>query len=184
MTAVTGNALNTDMSKQFQISRRTFIRTCTVTAATTGLPLWFVFGNNDFDRAGLQAAGAAMGAKCLGAFGDVTLAGKRIALFHGDDFVRRQRWVDSGVYDYALSGHTHKRLDGRRGRTREINPGALHRAAEKTVALLDLASDKLEFLTVEAGGSYYRGAKQEGVNWAWHDSNVRPRRYQRRALTN
>ena len=119
-----------------------------------GLPLWFVFGNNDFDRAGLQAAGAAMGAKCLGAFGDVTLAGKRIALFHGDDFVRRQRWVDSGVYDYALSGHTHKRLDGRRGRTREINPGALHRAAEKTVALLDLASDKLEFLTVEAGGSY------------------------------
>lgn len=30
------------MSKPFQISRRSFIRNCTLTAAATGLPLWFV----------------------------------------------------------------------------------------------------------------------------------------------
>ena len=30
------------MSKSFQISRRSFIRNCTLTAAATGLPLWFV----------------------------------------------------------------------------------------------------------------------------------------------
>src|SRR5215510_2455656 len=30
------------MSKQFQISRRSFLRNCATTAAATGLPLWFV----------------------------------------------------------------------------------------------------------------------------------------------
>src|SRR5687768_6492461 len=30
------------MPKEFQISRRSFLRTCSATAAATGLPLWFV----------------------------------------------------------------------------------------------------------------------------------------------
>ena len=40
------------------------------------------------------------------------------------------------------------RRDERFGKTRIINPGALHRASEKTVALLDLATDQLEFIRV------------------------------------
>ena len=38
--------------------------------------------------------------------------------------------------------------DQRIGRTRIINPGALHRASPKTVALLDTERDKLERIVV------------------------------------
>jgi predicted phosphodiesterase len=50
--------------------------------------------------------------------------------------------------DYLLSGHSHYPADRRDGPTRRINPGALHRADEYTVALLGLESDELRFLTV------------------------------------
>ncbi|RLS46748.1 MAG: metallophosphoesterase, partial [Planctomycetota bacterium] len=50
--------------------------------------------------------------------------------------------------DYLLHGHTHVCRDERHGATRIINPGALHRASEFTVALLDTDSDELQFLVV------------------------------------
>jgi predicted phosphodiesterase len=53
--------------------------------------------------------------------------------------------------DYLLSGHSHIASDARTGPTRRINPGALHRAAEFTVALLDLEEDILRFLAVPRG---------------------------------
>jgi hypothetical protein len=37
--------------------------------------------------------------------------------------------------------------------TRVINPGALYRAREKTVAILDTAADRLTFLRVGAVGT-------------------------------
>ena len=53
--------------------------------------------------------------------------------------------------DYLLFGHSHHATDERDGVTRCINPGALSRAAQYTVALLDLETDALQFLTVEHG---------------------------------
>jgi predicted phosphodiesterase len=47
-----------------------------------------------------------------------------------------------------MVGHSHVPSEQRSGRVRIINPGALYRAATKTVALLDLARDRLEFLTL------------------------------------
>jgi hypothetical protein len=38
--------------------------------------------------------------------------------------------------------------DERFGRTRIINPGALFRASEKTVALLDTEADQLDYLRI------------------------------------
>jgi predicted phosphodiesterase len=58
------------------------------------------------------------------------------------------RLLAAQEHDYLLHGHTHVRRDERVGKTRVINPGALHRAAEKTVALLDLAADRLEYLRI------------------------------------
>ena len=40
--------------------------------------------------------------------------------------------------------------DERLGRLRIVNPGALHRAAQKTVALVDLNTDTVRHLTVHA----------------------------------
>jgi hypothetical protein len=50
--------------------------------------------------------------------------------------------------DYLCHGHTHVVRDERIGQTRVINPGALFRAARYTVALLDMAADRLEIVQV------------------------------------
>lgn len=114
-----------------------------------GVPSAFVFGNCDWDRAALQRYAADVGVTCYGNFGDIELAGKRIALLHGDDAKLLQRLVTEQRHDYILLGHTHVRQDTRTGRTRIINPGALHRAKVKTVALLDTGTDVLRFLTLD-----------------------------------
>ena len=113
-----------------------------------GLPSAFVFGNCDFDRAGLARYAASIDVACYGNFGDLPLDGKRVALIHGDDLRLRQRLLASQDYDYLFQGHTHVKADTRVGRTRVINPGALHRAAVKTVATLDTAADRLTFIEI------------------------------------
>jgi putative phosphoesterase len=116
-----------------------------------GLPAVFVFGNTDWDRGALQRYAATLGVACGGTFADLTLGGRRVAVIHGDDAKLKQRLLAEQHHDYLLQGHTHVRADTRVGRTRVINPGALHRAAQKTVATLDLASDLLTFFDVETG---------------------------------
>ena len=116
-----------------------------------GLPAAFVFGNTDWDRAALARYAQSVGVACHGSFADLELGGKRVAVTHGDDFKLKQRLLAEQKHDYLLQGHTHVRADQRVGRTRLINPGALHRAREKTVALLDTETDRLRFLIVAAG---------------------------------
>lgn len=115
--------------------------------ASAGLPCHYVFGNNDFDRRGLRAAMDATGGVCLGDGDVVELAGRRIAVAHGDD-ARVFRHLLASRPDYLLFGHTHVPLDERDGPTRQINPGALHRARLWTVAVLDTESDMVSFVTV------------------------------------
>ena len=113
-----------------------------------GVPAAFVFGNTDWDRTSLSRYAEKLGVACHGAFADLELGGKRVAVIHGDDFRLRQRLLAEQRHDYLFQGHTHVRADERVGRTRLINPGALHRAREKTVALLDTAADKVSHLAV------------------------------------
>jgi putative phosphoesterase len=112
------------------------------------LPGYFVLGNNDWDMAGhLQAAATDFGMTCLG-WGDVVSVGdKRIGVVHGH-LATDLRRVQALNPDYIFSGHSHIPSDSRVGSARRINPGALHRANEFSVALLDLKSDELRFLTV------------------------------------
>jgi putative phosphoesterase len=112
------------------------------------LPFSFVFGNNDFDHAGLRRAAAAAGATCLGHGGVLEVHGRRVAVTHGDS-AREVRRLAAAAPDYLLFGHSHRPADVRDGPTRWINPGALHRAAGHTVALLDLDSDALTLLTID-----------------------------------
>jgi putative phosphoesterase len=120
------------------------------------LPLHVVFGNNDADNVpALQRAIKKADGVCLGWGGEVTLAGKRIAVVHGHMHTDVRRLL-AAQPDYLLSGHSHIASEDREGRTRRINPGALHRAREYTVALLDLKTDILRFLPV-SGGARPRG---------------------------
>lgn len=74
----------------------------------------------------------------------LTLDGKTLAVFHGHEPEFRQS-ISSPRAQYVLHGHTHETRDERIGQERVINPGALHRARRKTVAVLDLPTDRLSF---------------------------------------
>lgn len=113
----------------------------------SGLPGYFVFGNNDDDEEGIRVAISAVGGTCLDRGGEITLGGRRIAVTHGD-IGREVRRLAAAAPDYLLFGHSHVPTDDRDGPTRWINPGALHRAESWTVALLDLDTDGLQFLKV------------------------------------
>jgi putative phosphoesterase len=119
-----------------------------IIAACTLQPGYFVFGNNDADNVpALRRAMEAIHGVCLEWAAEVTLAGKRIAVTHGH-MHKDVRALLAAEPDYLLSGHSHVAADHREGKTRRINPGALYRAHEYTVALLDLPTDRLEFLSV------------------------------------
>lgn len=124
------------------LTRPSIIEVCSV------LPSYFTFGNNDDDSIpDLQRAAVELGAVCLG-WGDVVeLAGKRIGLVHGHLTTDLRRMLTANP-DYLLSGHSHVSSDTRAGSVRRINPGALHRADRFSVALLDLATDELQFIEV------------------------------------
>jgi len=113
-----------------------------------GLKCAFVWGNNDWDRAELQRYGQTIAVPCYGEFADLELGGKKIAVLHGDYPSQIDSLAKAQSHDYVLHGHTHLKRDERVGKTRIINPGALHRAAVKTVAILDTAGDGMEFIRV------------------------------------
>ena len=109
-------------------------------------PFHYVFGNNEYDLPAIRALDHSLELHCHGESADLAFAGKRVALLHGHDSALLNKLTRSGDYAYVIHGHTHVRRDLRLGPTRIINPGALHRARPKSVALLDVATDELKFL--------------------------------------
>lgn len=105
----------------------------------------FVWGNTDFPDDGLLTYALSLGLPIPQEIPvRLELEGKRFAVFHG-----HEPGFDTAIQrlevDYILHGHTHvtrnERFDGKR----IINPGALHRAARKTVATLETGTDQLTF---------------------------------------
>jgi hypothetical protein len=112
-----------------------------------GWSVSFVFGNIDYDRADLKATARHYFCTTIGEHLTMELAGKRIAVCHGDDLGQLNEFIRSGIYHYVLHGHTHRRRDEKVGGTRVINPGALggRRAESRSICLLDLDTDDLQF---------------------------------------
>src|SRR5262245_25999569 len=108
----------------------------------------FVFGNCDTERASLRQAIHGIGATLHEPYGRLELPGGTVAFTHGDDKRLLHRLEHGGEYDYLFYGHTHHAEEHRTGRTRVINPGALHRARPKTFVVLDLAGGRVESLAV------------------------------------
>jgi len=117
-----------------------------------GTPSAFVWGNNDFERAEMQRYAERLDINCMGSMGELELDAKLICVTHGDDERTKQRLLAEQRFDYFLQGHTHIPADQRLGKTRLINPGALHRTRQKTVALLDTRKDQLRLLALEPHG--------------------------------
>jgi putative phosphoesterase len=109
----------------------------------------FVLGNCDMDPDEIQEAVDQIGATLHRPFGNLELAGRALAFLHGDDKRLQEDLERSSAFDFLFYGHTHVAREHRSGRTRVINPGALHRARPKSFIILDLATGKVEPVTVE-----------------------------------
>ena len=111
-------------------------------------PTHFVFGNVDQDRTTLHHTIESAGQKSHGTFGDLVLAGKRIAFLHGDDKSRLRETINSGQWDLVCYGHTHRKEILRVSDAVVLNPGALFRAHPRTFALVELPMLEIEFLEI------------------------------------
>lgn len=119
-----------------------------IVEACAVLPCWFVYGNNDADSVpALRRAAAEFGPTCLEWGGIFEWGGKRIGVVHGHlgSDVRR---VLSAQPHFLLTGHSHQRGDTMAGPVRRINPGALHRAAEFSAAILNVETGGLQWLSI------------------------------------
>ena len=106
-----------------------------------------VFGNCDWQADALTRYARNVGITVDGDAGRIEVASKRIVFTHG----HLTRIMDSALaegVEYLLHGHTHEVRDDRIGATRVINPGALFRAVRYTAAVLEPATDDLEFIEI------------------------------------
>jgi putative phosphoesterase len=114
----------------------------------TGIPCVFVWGNNDYDRASLKRYANELGIQCGDEFARLEFGNKKIAVTHGDNPSLVREVAGGSDYQYLFLGHSHIPLDQMAGKVRIVNPGALHRAAKKTVAVVDLDTDLVKHLIV------------------------------------
>ena len=113
-----------------------------------GLTVHFVFGNCDTERIALQQAIHGIGETLHRPYGRLEIEGVKIAFLHGDNHRLMKEVEECGEFDFLFYGHTHRAMEHRTGKTRVINPGALHRANPKTFILLDLPGGEVESIIV------------------------------------
>lgn len=111
--------------------------------AVLELPVHAVLGNVDAFSSDWKFFPTNVGIHLHGRFGDIELGGCRFALLHSDDQRTVNQAVNSGNYDFVLTGHSHEFHDVMKGETRCINPGTAGRGMPNTCAVLDLASGDL-----------------------------------------
>lgn len=112
------------------------------------IPVTAVLGNVDVYGTDLTLFPSSTGIRVAGRIAKLEWENLRAVVLHGDDFRALGNAVDSEEYDYVFTGHTHVAADERRGRTRIVNPGAVYRATEPSVATLDLGSGSLTVLSL------------------------------------
>ncbi len=114
-----------------------------------GLPMKFVFGNNDGEKKGLNAKAESFGFEEITEDKEFENQGKKFYVYHGTDKHKLQQKIDSQEYDYIITGHTHELRDEKVGKTRIINTGAFFiRNPDGKVGLLDVETDTLELVDV------------------------------------
>lgn len=110
-----------------------------------GVPLFVALGNMDSPE--LITVHDAFGNRPA-YYLELNLEGHRIAVHHGHQAFALEAAIASGRFDYVFTGHTHRARVEKVGGTRVINPGAVHRANPPTVAVIDLESGEVSFITL------------------------------------
>lgn len=110
-------------------------------------PVRAVLGNCDWDEEGLSRYAESLGVRMDHPVGRLEVDDRTVVFQHGHQDAAMEQALAGGT-DYLCHGHTHRPRDERIDGCRVINPGALFRAAEYTVAVLDVSADALTFHTV------------------------------------
>ena len=110
-----------------------------------------VFGNCDWDSTPLHRYAVDVGVQVDHPVGRLEFHDEALVFMHGHDHRAMAKALAEPVR-WLCHGHTHEKADVRRGPTRIINPGALHRAAIYTVAILETDTDQLTFFPVTHRG--------------------------------
>ena len=114
-----------------------------------GLSAQFVLGNCDFDTPELRQAIKDVGGVLHDGFGHIERNRCSVAWIHGHEPGRFRDLVNAQHFDFIFYGHTHRQEQHRTGKTEVINPGALYRARDKSFAILDTKSRRVEIVLVE-----------------------------------
>lgn len=119
-----------------------------VVHAFRGIETHFVFGNTDGNNLMLCNAAEEDGNHFHGWFGSLICENVRIFFLHGHQTERFEQEIDSGDWDFVCFGHTHQAAYQMYGNTRILNPGALHRTAMPSVAVVALPDMTVESFNV------------------------------------
>ncbi|MDO4424738.1 MAG: metallophosphoesterase family protein, partial [Planctomycetia bacterium] len=84
------------------------------------------------------------GQTCWDYLGTIEREGSQIAFLHGHDWRTLEELVQSGRFQLICTGHTHEFHWMIHGETKLLNPGALHRTAAPSVAILKLPELQVE----------------------------------------
>jgi putative phosphoesterase len=114
----------------------------------SGLPMRFVYGNNDGERSGLKKKCEELGFEGIDDTATFSFAGKTFFVNHGTRQSTIEEAANSQRYDYVLHGHTHEQRNELRGTTRIINPGALFSALHFSIAFLTPETGTVEFVEI------------------------------------
>lgn len=103
------------------------------------IPLYFVYGNNDGERAGIKKIFGNV-SEVKGDFFETTLGDKKILAFHDLSPNMVDALAKSGTYSIILKGHTHQRDVKKVGNTLIVNPGegCGYLTGKASIAIVDL----------------------------------------------
>lgn len=114
-----------------------------------GIPVDAVLGNCEPDHGVMMNWQDPFGkVRVQGSSYDTVLAGKKIAVRHGHLWQEMDAMIENGNADYLFTGHTHVKDDHREGNLRIINPGAVYRSPNPTVAVVDLGTGRVKWISL------------------------------------
>ena len=133
----------------FHAGDMTSAATADAFAGLEGARFIAVFGNCDSDRVLLQSTINGFGGEVHESHYEGQIAGKRIFMTHRPSML--DRVLESGEFDLAIHGHTHKLKIRRVGRTLIINPGTLRHwlSGRANVVVLELDDMSTEVISLK-----------------------------------
>jgi uncharacterized protein len=104
-----------------------------------GRRMHFVYGNMD-DPAQLRQAITEPQHTFHDRLGTLEIEGRRVAFLHGHDVKLLRHTIHSGHWDLVCHGHTHAFSSSVEGQTLVLNPGALARTSQPSLAVVEMPS--------------------------------------------